>query len=97
MSIPNRSCAKLKLPEWSRAHPVFNKLALKLYVEDTDLRSPSPPPPPALIDSDAHERYIVERVLSHRTYRAKLQYLVKWQGYQEPTWEPDSYQLDESR
>ena len=38
----------------------------------------------------------VEEVLSDRIYRGKLQFLVIWRGYEEPTWEPADYLNDES-
>jgi hypothetical protein len=36
----------------------------------------------------------VEEILDSRRIRRKLQYLVKWQGYPEPTWEPEEFFAD---
>jgi hypothetical protein len=36
----------------------------------------------------------VEEILDSRRVRRKLQYLVKWQGYPEPTWEPEEFCAD---
>lgn len=38
-----------------------------------------------IIDEDVHK---VEKLLDKRTYRRQVQYLVKWVGYDEPSWEP---------
>ena len=53
-------------------------------------------PPSPIIDQDSHERFIVEKVLKHKFVRKKTLFLVKWLGYQEPTWEPREFLLDES-
>ena len=44
-----------------------------------------------MTDLDGFERYEVECVLSHRRRRHKLEYLVKWVGYHEATWEPEIF------
>jgi len=45
------------------------------------------PPPPA-VDVDGCEEWEVESILNSKIIRRKIQYLVKWRGYHEPTWEP---------
>ena len=52
-------------------------------------------PPPPFTDKEGHKRYIVEKVISQRLRRGKRHFLVKWQGYVEPTWEPEEFLLDE--
>ena len=86
---------KLKLPHTSRCHPVFNVSALRAYEKNAipNRRQPTPPP---ITDLDGHARYVVENILSHRRRQNQLQYLVKWQGYSDATWEPEHYLLDES-
>jgi hypothetical protein len=37
------------------------------------------PPPPVVVDGE--EEYKVEEILNTRFFRQRLQYLVKWQGY----------------
>ena len=37
------------------------------------------PPPPVVVDGE--EEYEVEEILNSRYFRRRLQYLVKWQGY----------------
>ena len=95
LSVLSDTTVKLKLPQSYRVHNVFNTSALKLYHRDT---SPGrrPPPPPPVIDADGNERYIVEKVVSDRRYRGNSQYLVKWQGYIDPTWEPMDNLLNEA-
>ena len=34
-------------------------------------------------------------MISQRLRRGKRHFLVKWQGYVEPTWEPEEFLLDE--
>ena len=47
-----------------------------------------PPPPPILIDNE--EEYEVDEIIDSRIHRGKLQFLVKWTGYDEPSWQPES-------
>jgi hypothetical protein len=42
---------------------------------------PAPPPPPTLIDGE--EEYEVEAILDSRMRYNRLEYLVKWKGYNE--------------
>ena len=84
----------LKLPVACRAHPVFNTAACKIFYEDPI--NQSPPPPAPIIDRDGHERFIVESVLSERRFHRRRQFLVKWMGYPEPTWERAANLLDDS-
>lgn len=96
IQVLSRATVKLKLPFDCRVHPVFNVAALKPYFHDDVIRVPAAAPPAPLVDADGHERYIVDSVLSHRIFRGRDQYLVRWVGYEEPTWEPRAYLLDES-
>ena len=84
----------LKLPVACRAHPVFNTATCKIFYEDPI--NQSPPPPAPIIDRDGHERFIVESVLSERRFHRRRQFLVKWMGYPEPTWERAANLLDDS-
>ena len=85
----------VKLPHTSRCHLVFNVSALRAYEKNAipNRRQPTPPP---ITNLDGHTRYVVENILSHRRRQNQLQYLVKWQGYSDATWEPEHYLLDES-
>jgi len=49
-------------------------------------------PNPIIVEDD--EEYQIEKLIRHRVVRrgrgSQKQYLVKWTGYAEPTWEPES-------
>ena len=45
-------------------------------------------PPPSPSEVDGEEEYHVEEILDSRVRRRRLQYLVKWTGYDQPDWEP---------
>jgi hypothetical protein len=72
---------RLKLPpSLRRLHPVFP--VVKLTLAPTDPipgRRPKPPPPPTLVDGQ--EEYDVEEILDSRHRWRRLEYLVKWKGY----------------
>ena len=86
---------RLQLPHTLRCHPVFNVAALRLYQENTIPGRQQPRPMP-IVDADGFTRYIVEQVLNHRVRRGRTQYLVKWKGYADATWEPAHFLVDES-
>ena len=85
---------RVKLPTNSRAHPVLNITAMKKYYAN-DIPGRIQPPPPPVTDLDGFTRYSVERVISVRFRRGKRQFLVKWTGYRDPTWEPEDNLKDE--
>jgi hypothetical protein len=37
---------------------------------------------------DSEDKYFIEAILDSQIYYDKLQYLVKWIGYDRPDWEP---------
>ena len=83
------SAYRLKLPtSWKKIHPVFNIVMLKPAQEPVFESQVIPPPPPPVIVND-EEEYEVEEILDSRFHRNKLQYLVKWVGYNEATWQPE--------
>ena len=86
---------QLELPHTLRCHPVFNVSALRRYEENTMPGRKQPTPPP-ITDLDGQTRYIVEEVLDERKKRNNVEYLVRWKGYSDATWEPRPYLLDES-
>ena len=81
---------RLQLSHQLCCHPVFNVTALKKYHQNTFEERYTEPPPP-ITDLDGYERFIVERILNHRDNRRGSQYLIKWTGYQDATWEPEAY------
>jgi hypothetical protein len=42
-------------------------------------------------DGTDSEQYVVEKILNKRFVKGKVEYFIKWQGYEDPsdnTWEP---------
>jgi len=75
----------LDIPAHWRLHPVFNVARLKLSKVDKTREHPPPP----LLRSTATIEYEVESICERRgTTVRDLEYLVKWVGYADPTWEP---------
>jgi hypothetical protein len=81
---------RLRLPHsMSRLHPVFPVTKLELFPGDPIAgRRAKPPPPPILKDGES--RYEVETILDSRTQYKRIEYLVKWKGYNDGhnSWEP---------
>jgi hypothetical protein len=48
-------------------------------------QGPNPPPP---VEIDGEDEYFIEAILESQIHCCKLQYLVKWVGYDMPEWEP---------
>ncbi|CAJ0949505.1 unnamed protein product [Ranitomeya imitator] len=68
---------RLTLPDSFSIHNVFHRSLLRRYVAPV---VPSvDPPAPVLVEGELE--YIVEKILDSRISRRKLQYLVKWKGY----------------
>ena len=86
---------RLKLHHILHCHPVFNVTALKLY-EQNQIPNRKQATSPPVTDLDGHTRYTVEGILNRRKIRNRIQYLVKWQGYHDATWEPEIHLKDES-
>jgi hypothetical protein len=82
---------KLKLPTTMRVHPVFHTSLLMPVSTELPLPGQHPEPPPP-IEVDGEPEHLIERILDVRVRRRRMQYLVKWQGYEDPdsnTWEPE--------
>lgn len=79
---------KLQLPSSMRMHPVFHVSLLEPVYNDALETQVQPPAPP--IEVDDQSEYEVEQILDSRRRRNQLQYLVKWKGYFDPTWEPSA-------
>ncbi len=78
---------RLKLPPGSKNHNMFNANLLTPYTETAVHGANFPHPPPDVINEK--EEWEVERIIKHRG-KKNLQYQVKWAGYEDITWEPES-------
>jgi hypothetical protein len=79
------SAVRLRLPDTVRLHPVFHVSLLEHAASDP-FPGQVPPPTPAVI-VDGEEEWEVERILDSRLHYNRLQYLVKWIGFEAPTWQ----------
>jgi hypothetical protein len=79
---------KLKLPKAMKVHPVYHASKFIPYHEDTIAGCKPTEPPP--IKVEGYNEFEVEEILDSTIKRKKIQYLVKWKGYDPPynTWEP---------
>lgn len=79
---------RLELPPRMNIHNVFHVDRLSLW-KGNDVNGELPPPPQAVI-VDGEEEYEVDDILDSRMFRRRLEYLVKWKGYDSgsTTWEP---------
>jgi hypothetical protein len=80
---------RLKLPpSWNAIHPVFNEsLLIPFHPPLPSQRQLRPPPIP---QQEGEAEYEVEQIIDKRQKGKKIEYLVKWKGYNhdENTWEP---------
>jgi hypothetical protein len=62
---------------------------VSLFEPAANDRYPGPWPDAApLVEIDGEDEYFIEAILDSQIHRCKLQYLVKWIGYNMPAWEP---------
>src|SRR5437762_14367947 len=76
---------KLDFPRDIKMHPVQHVSLLSSTADDPLLGQRNPPPPPIIVNDE--EEYMVDEVLDARVRRNKLEYLIKWVGYDNPEWE----------
>lgn len=79
---------KLKLPDSMKIHPVFHVSLLEPYTAPLDSKESPSVPDPIIINGELE--YEVETILDSRIKHNRLEYLVKWMGYEtvDSTWEP---------
>jgi hypothetical protein len=80
---------EVQLPESVKIHNVFAPDKLRKDPEDPLPGQVNDPPDP--VEVDGEEEYEVQEVLASRTLRGRLEYRIKWVGYDEdPEWYPAS-------
>lgn len=88
IEVVSPNAVRLELPESMRIHNVFHVSLLDLTSDDPYPGQRHEPPPP--VEVDGEEEYLVDEVLDSRIFRRRLEYLVKWTGYDSPDWQPAS-------
>ena len=73
---------------------MFNVNQLRLAATDPLPSQTLDDAKPEPIEVKGEEEYLVKEILEERKRRNRKEYLVKWVGYQEPTWEPQEYVED---
>ena len=78
----NPATFRLALSQPLKSRGVHNAFHSSLHVPyKPDLFKRIPKPPVPLLFDYGHEEYEIERILTHRRRRGRLQYLVQWKGY----------------
>lgn len=82
---------QVELPPTMRIHDVFHVDRFKPFISSPESlgRRSLPPPEPEVINGEVE--YEVEAILAHRSRRRRMEFLVKWAGYdaaKDSTWEP---------
>ncbi|MEN9524269.1 MAG: hypothetical protein RL536_338 [Candidatus Parcubacteria bacterium] len=79
---------RLDLPPTWKIHNVFHISLLEPSPVDPFPEQVSIPPPPEEIEGQLE--YEIEKILSHRQFHGRTQYLIRWRGYgaEDDTWEP---------
>ena len=98
MSLPvegkrARSTRQIKKPDLSIPHQPKQKKQRPTR----QVRVKAPPPIESNLEEESSDsEFEVESIRYRRVYRKKVQYLVKWRGYQsdDNTWEPEAYLTD---
>ena len=72
---------ELQLPQSIKIHNVFHPNLLQKASTDPLTNQVNEPPPPVIINNE--EEWEVEDILDARSHRGKLQYRVKWVGWDE--------------
>jgi hypothetical protein len=73
-----------------KCHNVSHVLVLEPDTNDAYPGQNMEPLPP--VEIDGKDEYFIEAILNCRIHRQKLQYQIKWVGYDLPDWEPAKLQ-----
>ena len=75
---------ELNLPASMKIHPVFHVSLLEPVSQHPHVdQVPAPSPP---VEVEGEEEWEVEDIIDSRFFRRRLQYLVKWAGWDSPNW-----------
>ena len=85
---------ELQLPQSMKIHNVFYPNLLRKASTDPLTNQVNKPPPPVIINNE--EEWEVEDILNARSYWGKLQYWVKWVGWDEDREWYDATRFDNS-
>jgi hypothetical protein len=83
LQVVGPNAVKLNTP--GRVHPVFNVNLLRLASSDPLPSQLQDDNEPEAIEVEGEAEYVVERILEERGRGNRKQYLVKWEGYPDPT------------
>ena len=91
-AVMGPSTYRLILPSRVKIHPVINVERLRAYLAPSIVPGRvAPPPPPVAQDVAGNALWSFESILDSKISRNKLFYLVKWEGYRDPSWEPAQF------
>jgi hypothetical protein len=79
---------ELIMPPLLRIHPVFHTSSLRPYYVDANERKFRETNVPEVILKDGSTGNLVDDVVGYRILNEVDEYLIKWTGLSEPTWEP---------
>ena len=85
-ALVRKYACRLKLPATMKIHNVFHVRLLEPAASDRFSGQLIPPAPP--VEVDGEEEWEVTDVFDSRMFRRRLEYLIKWTGYDDPMWEP---------
>jgi len=77
---------ELDIPATIQKHRTIPVSLLHAAADDPFPGQMLTPPLPVIVEGEGSE---VEEILDSRRMRGRLQYLVKWRGFTDPTWEPE--------